>query len=402
MSDSLSASKGDTLLTTLLPQAMPEYAALWQNPNQHKIQILYTQINRDTNNNPSFVTHSFNVDHNDYFYPASTVKFPAAVAALEKLNNLNIDGVTRETPLFIDPFKTEDSGVTGDPSATTGKPSIGHYIKKILLASDNDAFNRLFEFLGQQQFNQQLHSKGLLHTTMIRRLESGMSAEDNRTTNGFTFYRDNTILYRQPQVTNTEALSLNLKNVKQGIGHIKDDVLVNEPIDFSHSNYFALSDQHFFLRQVYFPETLPAQQRFNLTDEDYQFIYRYSSMLPQESDIAMYRNPEEYYDSFVKFLMYGDSKASIPKHIRIFNKIGMAYGYLIDNAYIVDFEQGIEFMVSAVIQVNDNQIYNDGVYEYDSVGLPFLAKLGTVLYQYEQQRPKENAPDLSKFDVHPR
>ena len=41
-----------------------------------------------------------------------------------------------------------------------GRPTIAHYIKKILLVSDNDAFNRLYEFLGQQYINTTLHQMG--------------------------------------------------------------------------------------------------------------------------------------------------------------------------------------------------------------------------------------------------
>lgn len=79
------------------------------------------------------------------------------------------------------------------------------------------------------------------------------------------------------------------------------------------------------------------------------------------------------------------------------NKIGNAYGYLIDNAYVVDFENGIEFMLSAVIHVNTDEIYNDSKYDYDSIGYPFMKNLGQLIYAYEQKRPRKNKPDLSKF-----
>ena len=98
--------------------------------------------------------------------------------------------------------------------------------------------------------------------------------------------------------------------------------------------------------------------------------------------------------------MFGDNKEAIPQHIRLFNKVGLAYGYLIDNAYIVDFERGVEFMLTAVISANENGIYNDGQYEYDAVSFPFLANLGRVIYEREVQRKKEVFPDLSEFQLH--
>jgi hypothetical protein len=81
--------------------------------------------------------------------------------------------------------------------------------------------------------------------------------------------------------------------------------------------------------------------------------------------------------------MYGDTKLPIPDHIKIYNKVGNAYGYLIDCAYIEDSVNDIGFFLSAVIHVNKNKIYNDGQYEYEEVGIPFLAKLGRAIYGYE-------------------
>ena len=66
-----------------------------------------------------------------------------------------------------------------------------------------------------------------------------------------------------------------------------------------------------------------------------------------------------------------------------------------DNAYIVDFERGVEFLLTAVVSVNENGIFNDGKYQYDEVGFPFLAQLGQVVYDYEVARERAFAPDLS-------
>ena len=62
----------------------------------------------------------------------------------------------------------------------------------------------------------------------------------------------------------------------------------------------------------------------------------------------------------------------MPNHIRVFNKVGVAYGYVIDNAYIVDLEAGVEFMLSAIIYTNEDGIFNDDKYEYETIALPFM------------------------------
>ena len=391
------APEKDKVIADIL-QAHPEwFAPVLQDPAKYRLQILYTQIDRDAQNRPQFRSYRYRVNTNDYFYPASTVKFPAALLALEKLNRLNIPGLDMNTPLRIDSAFAGQTTVIADTSAANGLPSIGHYIKKIFLVSDNDAFNRLFEFLGQQYFNQTLWEKGYRDTRIIRRLESGMDAEGNRATNPFTFYEGEKIIYQQPLVQNPQAYRIDMPGVRQGKGFMRGGELVEKPMDFSHSNYFPLTDQQAMLRALMFPETVPEAQRFDLREEDYRFLYRYMSMLPRESDEPAYPDTATYYDSYVKFLMFGDRHDPIPGNIRIFNKVGNAYGYLIDNAYVVDFENGVEFFLSAVIQVNENQIYNDDTYEYDEIGYPFLANLGRAFYEYERQRPRARRPDLSRF-----
>ena len=66
----------------------------------------------------------------------------------------------------------------------------------------------------------------------------------------------------------------------------------------------------------------------------------------------------------------------MPDNIRIFNKIGDAYGFMIDNAYVVDFENNVEFLLAAVLLVNENEMFNDDKYEYEEVGFPFMKRLG--------------------------
>ncbi|MFK5098385.1 hypothetical protein, partial [Klebsiella pneumoniae] len=72
-----------------------------------------------------------------------------------------------------------------------------------------------------------------------------------------------------------------------------------------------------------------------------------------------------------------------------FNKVGDAYGFLIDVTYVKDEEKNVEFMLSAVISCNTDGIYNDDKYEYESVGYPFLKNLGQAIYQYELKRKRQ-------------
>ena len=87
------------LLYNLMRQQPAHFKSIIDKRKNYEVQIIYTQINRDQNNKPSFKTFEYNVDTSRYFYPASTVKFPMALLALEKLNTLNNPAITKYTTI---------------------------------------------------------------------------------------------------------------------------------------------------------------------------------------------------------------------------------------------------------------------------------------------------------------
>ncbi len=370
-------------------------------PSRYELQILYTQINRDSANRPSFMSHYYGIDSNTYFYPASTVKLPVALLALEKINELGVEGLDKYTPLRIDSAYSGQTRVEYDSTAENLKPSVAQYVRKIFVVSDNDAYNRLYEFLGQDYINNKLEAKGYDNFKIAHRLSVFNTVDENQHTNPVQFYDDAKVLYQQDLIQSARSYDLDITGTTKGVGYYRNDTLINEPKDFSGNNTLSVRILQDMLKSVLFPEAVPEQQHFNLTDEDYQFVYRYLSQLPRETTYPDYVSDttENYYDSYAKFFLFGDNKDEIGNDIRIFNKIGQAYGYLTDNAYVVDFENNVEFMLTAVIHVNENRIYNDNQYEYDEVGLPFFAKLGQAVLAYERQREREVQPDLSRFRV---
>ena len=364
--------------------------------DRHEVQIIYTQIDRDEFNKPTFTTYSFGTDSGKYFYPASTVKFPASLLALEKLNKLSIPGLTKESIMLTDSAFSRQTSVVADSIALDNLPSIGNYIKKILLVSDNDAYNRLYEFIGQDDFNQSLRDKGYDRSRIIHRLSINRSVEENLNTNPIRFFSGDSLVYDQSPVTSTGKFHPSTEILK-GKGFIRDGNAVTSPFDFTYKNYFPLHEQHKMMMSVIFPEEFP-NSNFQLSDRDLNFLYRYMSQLPAEADLPTYQTGE-YYDAYAKFLMYGsDPEAVIPQHIKIFNKIGLAYGYAIDNAYIVDIENNIEFFLTAMIHTNENQIFNDGIYEYEEIAFPFLQRIGQDIYELELSRERAVVPNLSHIE----
>jgi len=390
----VSASNKDAFLTSLMASHPLFFDSIIKDKKKYNVEIIYTQINRREGNQPVFTDFYFNIDSAAYRYPASTIKLPIAALTLQKLNELNIPALNKYTTMITEAQSAGQTAVYNDPTSPDGRPTIANYIKKILLVSDNDASNRLYEFLGQAYINNALQKMGYDSAQILHRLSVSLNESQNRTTNPVKFYNaENKILWEQKE-TKSE-IRYHIRNEKLGKGYISDDQLINKPFDFSGKNKLTLSDLHSILRSIIFPESVPRQKRFDLTKEDYQFLYKHMSMMPHESKFPQYDST--YDDAYVKFLLFGAKGSIGDSSIRIFNKVGDAYGFLTDAAYIVDFKNGIEFMLSASIYCNSDEVFNDDRYDYDTIGFPFMKNLGSVIYQYELKRKRKNKPDLSSF-----
>ncbi|MBY5951680.1 class A beta-lactamase-related serine hydrolase [Algoriphagus marincola] len=396
---SFACSQKEPILFEDSLEGFPTLQRVLDSVDKYQVQILFTQIDRNEHMNPMMETFSFNLDDKRYFYPASTVKLPVAILALEWLEEQNVDNLTLDTPMLTDSVRPSQIPAYVDNSSEDSLPSIGHYIKKILLVSDNDAYNRLYELLGQDYINQKLAEKGLNHTVINHRLSYPANEIENRYFNPIRFVdKSGNILLELPERTTGKVYS-NPERPMIGRAYYAGDSLIETGMEFTFKNKFALSDLHGVVQRIVFPRSFMEADRFNLNEEHREFILKYMSMLPGESDFPKYEGPD-YYDSYSKFFKFGTDKNPIPDRFRIFNKTGWAYGHLIDGSYFVDYENGVEFFVSAVIYTNQNETLNDNTYETEGIGLPFFAELGEYLYQRELNRKKILKPDFEglKFE----
>jgi hypothetical protein len=374
------------------------FQSVIQHPEIYHYQIIYTQINRDKNNVPSFTNYYFNYDSLQYFNPASTVKMPLAFLSLEKLNGLKDKGIDKFTPMQYDSGYSRQTILHRDSTAENGLPSIAQFIRKAFLVSDNDAYTRMYEFVGQQTTNRRLHEMGYPDMRITRRFIR-MNADENRHTNPIRFIKpDGSLIYFQQPAYNTDSFDFNHIN-KMGRAYMNaQDSLINEPIDFTMANNVTVFHLQQLLQSVLFPNSVPANRRFHLEKADYDFLYRYLSQYPSETDYPKY-DTGLYCDSYVKFF-FKQGSHTVPDHIRVFNKVGWAYGCLTDVSYVVDFKNKVEFMLTATIYVNSDGVMNDDKYDYDNIGYPFLYKLGQCVYNYDLKRSRKYKPDLSRFIIH--
>ncbi|MDP5140343.1 MAG: class A beta-lactamase-related serine hydrolase, partial [Spirosomaceae bacterium] len=131
----------------------------------------------------------------------------------------------------------------------------------MLLVSDNDAFNRLYEFMGQEAFNETLKSKGYRNLRIVHRLSIPYSSEENSITPAIQFGSQKSLLkvphyaepdrmevaeksqlYTQEAQKNTSRIYAPNVSIRKGKGYQKGDEIINEPFDFTGKNFYALTE----------------------------------------------------------------------------------------------------------------------------------------------------------------
>lgn len=365
--------------------------------SEYEIQIIYTQIHRDSLRNPSFTQYSYRLNSKEYFNPASLVKWPLILLGLEKINNLQKDIPDISIYNKID-FEGALSCLpwTGKDNLSQDRvPRLANYIKEMILVSDDNAYNRMYDFLGQAYINKRLQEMGYDSLRVMSRFAS-CGIEENRSTPAACFY-DNSgkLIYRQSEAYNPEPLFNPLGNVLKGKAHQNaEGKLINEPKNYSRFNNMSLQDINDLMFFTFFHEQAPADKKFNLSDDDYGLLYKYTAMYPAESEFPAFQtNKRKYPTHLKKYLYYGKNSAitNVPG-LRIHNMVGESHGTLSDIAYFVNPLTGVEFMLSAVINTCFEGVIASSHYHYTDKGQPFLAHLGKLIYNYESDG--RQIPDL--------
>jgi hypothetical protein len=368
-------SKGSKLFKQIIDQ-----------PEKYRYQIVYSRIDRNRKGIPFITTHYYHLNKSSYFYPASLVKFPASLLALQKLTSLKPYGIDPETPLQFDSAWYCQTRSGRDETQLTGWPSVDAFVKKMMLVSDNESYNRTYEFLGYDYIADNLAAKGYHDSRIIQRFEFPCDTLSSYITNPVCFFQKGDTLYRQSAGFAQKRLRNPYGDVYMGSRYYDAyGNLYPFPRSFMFNNFLPVDELNRMLISLYLPEALPEDKRWGMDEGYADLLKRYMGMWPREC-----RNPAYgYADHYKKYLMMGNG-APLPdsSDIRIFNVVGRAFGLLADCAYVVDFKNKVEFCVTAVIYCNEEDVLNSDRYQYETIGLPFLTELGQMLYHEELSREK--------------
>lgn len=335
----------------------PAMAALLEEAARRRIQVLVAIPDEASR---VLTRRAFRGD-SEYFYPASAIKLCAAVAALEKLDELRAHraDVDVETPLRIT--------FAGD-RARSIDTTLRDEIERALVLSDNDAFNRLFDFVGEGELTARLRGFGLESARVVHHLgdpaDSGAPA--------FELRGSGKPLPVGQRVAADESPA---RSALVGSAHVAaDGRIVDEPLDFGAKNRITLRDLQDLLIAVVRPD-INDGPRPSWSSVDREKLVGILGRLPSE----LPGRPPRALDDQHKPLLAAVSTA-LPGHaIRVFGKGGRAYGFTVENSYVVDDTTNRGVFVAATIYANDNETINDDRYEYATVADPFIGHLGRVI-----------------------
>jgi hypothetical protein len=319
----------------------------------------------------------------EYFYPASSVKTFGAVAALETIAELR--GATglaidRGTPLVYHPLFAGETVRDADPShLANGAVTIAHEIRKLAIVSDNEAFNRCYELAGQDGLARSLARAGLTAPRIVHRLSVARSPEENRRAPRIDFRGDG-FDYSLPERAAPELPAAPpMPGLLVGTAYIAGDTRVDAAMDFSAKNRISLADLQRGLCKLVRPDAdCGGGAPFALGEDDRAFLLAAMAEYPRESADPRF-DAAEYPDHWGKYLLPGLRRVAPQARWRIVNKVGRAYGFSIDNAWVEDRESGRGAFLGATVYTNSDGVLNDDRYDYEAVADPLLADLGEAL-----------------------
>ena len=357
----------------LVLKSDPYLKEIIKDKEDYEIQVMLTKVNHN-NMKIDFQNYQYQHDENQYFYPASTIKLPIVVLTLKKINELRSKGsdITLKSKIILNNvdnysnFKLQDS-IT----------SFQNLIADIFLVSDNSASNILIDFIGYNYFNDEMQNAGFDRTYLNHKFNPDpyvnstwqISDLDN---NMISSINDNQKIIKADDKIN---------GLDKGERRYFNGEILDESLNFSEKNRFSITDMHNLIKYIFYPEIFDKANTFNLNVEDYDFIRYWMSRFTYEDIGEKFIGDEKFFETYNKFFIHGDEQSVSNEQIRVYNKIGQAYGTSIDNGLIKNYQNNVEFILTSTIYTNKNKVINDNLYEYDDIAEPFLAKLSRAIYK---------------------
>ncbi len=357
----------------LVLKSDPYLKEIIKDKEDYEIQVMLTKVNHN-NTKIDFQNYQYQHDENQYFYPASTIKLPIVVLTLKKINELRSKGsdITLKSKIILNNvdnysnFKLQDS-IT----------SFQNLIADIFLVSDNSASNILIDFIGYNYFNDEMQNAGFDRTYLNHKFNPDPYVNSTWQISDL----DNNIISSINDNQKIIKADDKINGLDKGERRYFNGEILDESLNFSEKNRFSITDMHNLIKYIFYPEIFDKANTFNLNVEDYDFIRYWMSRFTYEDIGEKFIGDEKFFETYNKFFIHGDEQSVSNEQIRVYNKIGQAYGTSIDNGLIKNYQNNVEFILTSTIYTNKNKVINDNLYEYDDIAEPFLAKLSRAIYK---------------------
>lgn len=318
-------------------------------------------------------------DPGQYFYPASAIKLCGGIAALLALNAANrADGGPHglSTALRVEPLFPGDVTIGGDRDRPL---TIELLLRAMLLVSDNGAFNHCYELAGQDGLNRTMWDAGFRSVRLWHRLSEARTPAENQRTRPLVL-RTGAVETERP----ARDCGLPLQNdlwhdLDVGTGYLQGGARIDGPMSFAQKNAILLQDLQDVLVETVRPEIDTGKRGFpELSVAQRAFVVQALGELPRESQVPRY-DPAKVPDHHCKFVLRGVRRVVPAEHARVYDKIGRAYGFSVENAYVEDLRTGRGFFLAIVLYTNPDGVLNDDRYGYEELADPFLDDVGEVM-----------------------
>ena len=334
----------------------PKLASIMSEAAQRRFQVVVGVVSPD---GKGWSTRDgFRADA-EYIYPASAIKLFSAVAALEALTEMREDGGAD-----VD----VDAGVVIDPSRRRRGPiaTVGQLVNGALVMSDNDANNALFDIVGLDGIHARMWRMGLSTFRMRHRLGVG-GGDDIRVSP-----RVDLLGGARPVVIAPREGRVDLgKNTEPGVlvgdSYFVGGRLVEEPMSFEDKNRVSLADLQRLLVAVTRPEL--SEETLRLGTRERAVLVDALTTLPSAKGASVTIDHEH------KPFLAGLERVVPRESLTVVSKSGRAYGFLVENAYVVDRRSDRAFFLAAAMYSNPNGRLNDDNYDYRPVAFPTFANL---------------------------
>jgi hypothetical protein len=218
-----------------------------------------------------------------------------------------------------------------------------------------------------------------------RRFTSGCIDEQNRKSGGVRFLnnKDSLLFKVSCDSSITNFMPDSSLPTTAGRSHYDKGKRVYKPYDYSKSNYVRLADANDLMVRLFFPYIIKdSLATFKFDDTYRNLLIKSLGDFPRELLYAQEdysKIPDHYY----KFFLDPKTMNTKTGRLRIYNKVGLASGFLSDVSYFEDKENDVSFFLSGVIFAKKDGIINGGSNNYFDLGMPVLRKIGALIYAHE-------------------